>query len=60
MKLKPEAIRTNLKMNQPAFAKKIGMNVNTYRRKLKNQAWKYTEVLKMCEAGGITIDQFQP
>lgn len=60
MKLKPEAIRTNLKLTQPVFAKRIGMNVNTYRRKLREQTWKYTEVVKMCELGGINLDSFQP
>lgn len=35
LKLKPEAIRTNLGMNQTEFAKKLGLSVRVYQKRIK-------------------------
>lgn len=60
LKLKPEAIRTNLGMNQTEFAKKLGLSVRVYQKRIKKQSeWKISEVSKLSELGNIPMDRLE-
>lgn len=60
LKLKPEAIRTNLGMNQSEFAKKLGISVRVYQKRLKRESeWKISEVSKLSKLGNIPMDRLE-
>lgn len=58
IKLKPEAIRVNINMNQEQFAKELGMSTRVYLNRVKHKTkWQYPEIVKLCELGNITFEQ---
>lgn len=57
-KIKPEAIRVMVGMNQEEFAKKLGLTVRTYHYRLTGRTkWKGCELALMAKIGKIKIDQ---
>ena len=57
-KIKPEAIRVMLGMNQKEFSKALGLTVRTYHyRFTKRTKWKGCELALMSEISGVPIDK---
>ena len=57
IKLKPEAIRANLGMNQEEFCKSLGISVRVYHNRLSGKTgWKAEEVVQMCRLAKIKFE----
>lgn len=57
-KIKPEAIRIMLGMNQKEFSKVLGLTVRTYHYRISGRTqWKGCELTIMSEISGVPIDK---
>lgn len=56
MKLNIEGIRGQIGDTKENFAKKLGMSLNTYNKKLSGKVeWKPSQLNKVCELGNIDM-----
>lgn len=54
------AMRVNANMTQMQVAEALGITVLTYRRKEQGKIeFKFSEVLKMCELFGVSLEDFR-
>lgn len=57
LKLKPEAIRSQLGLTQREFCKMLGIDIQQYQRRIKGiTQWRVDELAKMAREVGISMD----
>lgn len=58
LKLKPETIRVQLNMNRIDFVEALGINMQTYYKRLNGQTeWKVKEIDKLLHLSGLKYEQ---